>query len=193
MTSQTIELDLIPQGVAPIIHVSQYDKGQTWLFNLRAGDAPFSVPAGSTITIQGTKPDHTGFQYPCTFSGSTVTATEDQQMTIIAGDVPAEIRIAKSGDIIASLNFVIRVEPAALSDDIVVSDTYLSKIEQAIEAGDESQGYAEDAEAWAQGTRNGSPVGSSDPAFHNNAKYYADNFVGCITDAQWAQIQALLV
>lgn len=32
----------------------------------------------------------------------------------------------------------------------------------------------EDAEAWAKGTRNGTDVGSTDPAYHNNAKYYAD-------------------
>lgn len=31
-----------------------------------------------------------------------------------------------------------------------------------------------DSEAWATGTRNGVPVGSSDPAYHNNAKYYKD-------------------
>ena len=32
----------------------------------------------------------------------------------------------------------------------------------------------EDAEAWAKGTRNGVDVESTDPAYHNNAKYYAD-------------------
>lgn len=31
-----------------------------------------------------------------------------------------------------------------------------------------------DAEAWANGTRNGQPVGSSDPAYHNNSKYWKD-------------------
>lgn len=34
---------------------------------------------------------------------------------------------------------------------------------------------ASDAEAWAVGTRNGVDVGSGDPAYHNNAKYYAEN------------------
>ena len=32
---------------------------------------------------------------------------------------------------------------------------------------------AKDAEAWAKGTRGGTPVGSSDPAYENNAAYYA--------------------
>ena len=45
----------------------------------------------------------------------------------------------------------------------------------------EAQGYAasaesdaSDAEAYGAGTRGGTPVGSSDPAYHNNAAYYAD-------------------
>lgn len=32
-----------------------------------------------------------------------------------------------------------------------------------------------EAEAWAVGTRNGVAVAEGDPAYHNNAKYYADN------------------
>ena len=34
---------------------------------------------------------------------------------------------------------------------------------------------AENSEAYAIGTRNGEDVGSSDPAYHNNAKYYAES------------------
>lgn len=33
---------------------------------------------------------------------------------------------------------------------------------------------ASDAEAWVNGTRDGEPVASTDPAYHNNAKYYAE-------------------
>lgn len=59
---------------------------------------------------------------------------------------------------------------------------------------------AEDAEAWAVGKRNGADVPSTDPAYHNNAKYYKDQaqtiaggeFVSygapqSLTDAQQAQ------
>lgn len=192
MTSQTFNLDLIPQGVPPVVYVSQYDKGQTWSINILKGGSPFSIPGGSVVTIQGTKGDGTGFQYTCTFSGSVVTATEEQQMTVIAGDVPAEIRITKSGAIIGSLNFIIRVEPAALRDDTVISETDLPLIEQALEDLPLVEEYKEDAEAYAIGTRNGVPVTSGDPAYHNNAKYFADNFIGMITDAQWASITTIL-
>lgn len=198
MTSQTINLDLIPQGVAPIIHVSQYDQGQTWTFLIFADGTPFNIPAGSGVTIQGTKPDHTGFQYNCSYSGSQVTATEMQQMTVLAGDVPTEIRITKDEEIIGSLNFKIRVEPTALADDTVISETDLPLIEQAIEILDEvpeilnqMSDLKSDAEAWAVGTRDGVPVPSTDETYENNAKYWAGQYIGKLTDAQYAALQTL--
>ena len=199
MTSQTINLDLIPKGVPPILHVSQYDKGQTWLFNILFNGTAYTIPQDCAATIQGTKKDGTGFQYACTYSGNVVTATETQQMTIFGGDVNAEIVITKGDDLIGTLNFIIRVEPAALSEDTVISETQLPLLEEAIEAAStiptlvtEVEGLVEDAEAWAQGTKNGVPVSSSDPQYQKSAKYIADNFMGGITDAQWTQIESIL-
>lgn len=181
MTSQTLNLNLIPQGVKPVIHVSQYDKGQTWIFNLMLGNAYYDIPAGSSVTIQGTKSDNTGFQYACSYVGHTVTAKEQQQMTVLAGDVPAELRITKGDDLIGTLNFVIRVERAALSDETVISETELPIVEQVIEfieqvpaIEDEMNGLKEDAEAWAKGTKDGTPVPSSAEQYHNNSKWYAE-------------------
>ena len=199
MTSQTINLDLVPKGVPPIIHASQYDKGQTWLINVFVNGEPFTIPADSSVTIQGTKKDNTGFQYACTYSGNVVTATETQQMTIFEGDVLTEIVITKGDDLIGTLNFIIKVEPAALSDDTEISETQLPLLEEAIEAAStiptlvtQVEGLVEDAEAWAQGTKNGVPVTSDDPQYQKSAKYIADNFMGGITDAQWTQIESIL-
>ena len=192
MTTQTINLNLIPQGVSPVIHVSQYDKGQTWIFNIYSGDTTFNIPSGSLVTIEGTKPDNTGFQYACSFSGYAVTATEQQQMTVLSGKVPAELRISKNDELIGTLNFIIQVEPAALSEDTIISETMLPLIEEAAENIELAKEYRETSEAYAVGTRNGTAVPSTDPAYHNNAKYYADNFVGYVTDSQYNAIQTIL-
>lgn len=198
MTTQSFNLELIPQGIAPQVYVSQYDTGQTWLISLFENNMPFNIPSGAAVTIQGTKPDNTGFQYGCTFSGNVVTATEEQQMTIVEGKVSCEIVVSQSGAIIASLNFYLIVEPSALADNTVISETDLPLVEQAVEAVaqipaliEEVEGYAEDSEAWAIGTRNGEPVPVDDPAYTNNAKWYSENFAGGITDAQWAAILSL--
>lgn len=42
----------------------------------------------------------------------------------------------------------------------------------------------ENAEAYALGTRNGSPVGSTDPTYHNNSKYYSEQAGEHISDAE---------
>lgn len=42
------------------------------------------------------------------------------------------------------------------------------------------QDYSYDSEAWAKGTRGGVAVPSTDPTYHNNAKYYAEMFT--VTD-----------
>ena len=191
MTSQTINLDLIPGGVPPIINVSQYDKGQTWIFNVYAAGQTFEIPSGSAVTIQGTKPDRTGFQYACTFLGSVVEAIETVQMTVLPGDVPAEIRITKDGELIGSKNIIIRVEPAALTDETQISETDLPLIEQALEDLPLVEAYKKEAEAWAAGTIDGQAVPSTAEQYHNNAKYYAENFVGYVTDAQYAALATL--
>ena len=42
------------------------------------------------------------------------------------------------------------------------------------EVAEEAEGYSEDAEAWAKGTRAGEAVGDDDPTYHKNSKWYAD-------------------
>ena len=48
------------------------------------------------------------------------------------------------------------------------------QVAQAAASATEAGGSAEDAEAWSVGKRNGVDVPSTDPAYHNNAKYYAE-------------------
>lgn len=168
MITQNKNLNLVPGGIPQIINVSQYDKGQTLTFNLYNQGTPFTIPTGAEVSIQGTKPDNHGFAYSCTFSGSIVTAILQQQMTAVAGDVVTEISITKNGNLLATANFILRVEKAALNDDTVISDTEIPVI---IELATQQ---VEDAEAWANGTRNGVPVGPSDPAYHKSSKYWSE-------------------
>ena len=201
MITQSINLNLIPGGVLPRFNVSQYDKGSRVLqFNLFSGSFPFEVPDGSTVTIQGTKKDMTGFQYPCTYQGSLVVSDLYDQMTVLAGEVTTELVITDTNlNILGTCNFIIDVEQAALSKDIPISETELPLLQEAVRAADEAKASAEaaeddakDAEAWANGTRGGVPVRPSDPTYQKNAKYYVDNCIGMITDAQWAEIESIL-
>ena len=144
MTSQTFNLDLIPQGVPPIVHVSQYDKGQTWDIHLHENGIVFPVPANTSAAIQGTKPDNTGFQFPAVISAgdNVVTFTLEQQMTVFSGDIDCELVLVNGDDQVATINFVLSVEPTTLDDDTVISETQLPLIEQAAELGAVINNYA---------------------------------------------------
>lgn len=135
MTQQTIILNMIPNGPLPIVYASKYDnQTNAVIFELYEDGLSFTLPDGAAVLINGTKPDGTGFSYSAaSWSGSTVVCNITTQMTAIQGDVLCELRIRTSSQIIGSLNFILRVEPSALDDDTVLSETEIPLIEQAIE------------------------------------------------------------
>lgn len=189
MTSQTFNLDLIPQGVPPIIHVSQYDKGQTWEIHLHENGIVFPVPANTSAAIQGTKPDNTGFQFPAviTAGDNVVMFTLEQQMTVFSGDIDCELVLVNGDDQVATINFVLSVEPTTLDDDTVISETQLPLIEQAAELGAVINNYATqihaDAEAASTAATTATSAATSASADATTATAAAD-------DAQASQTAA---
>lgn len=178
MITQNLNTNLIPGQVKPRVNVSQYDKSsRTLRFALYNGDQVFNITSGMSAMIEGTKPDGHGFQYNASVtSGSNiVTATLTQQMTVVAGEVNCEIVILSGNERLATGNFVIDVEPAALNDSVIPSDSELPMIIALATAQMEAAAAsAQDAEAWAKGTRGGTAVSSSDPAYNKHSKYYSE-------------------
>lgn len=198
MNAITFNLNLNPGGaVPPKVHLSQYDNILPIIeITLYDGTTAYTIPSGATVYVAGTKADDTGFEYACSFSGSVVTVVVTEQMTAYAGIVPCELIIYVGDERKGTANFQLAVEPAALSDDTVISETDIPIIQQlptiladVTEAGetavnnintaktealDEMEDLKEDAEAWAVGTRGGEDVPTTDETYQNNAKYYAE-------------------
>lgn len=169
MTTQTIYLNMMPGNVCPVIHVSQYDTDEDALvFNLHMGSVPFT--AGTTATIEGTKPDKTGFTYAASYSDNVVTADLTEQMTAVSGAVICEIRITDGANTVGTQNFILMVEPAALADDTVISDTDIPLLQQAIDAS------AAAVTAAGQVYAVGSKIGNSGDLnnYTTSGKYYAE-------------------
>lgn len=143
----TVRLSITPGGIPPVIHLSQYDKTARTLFFLLVDETgTYTVPSGASATIRGTKPDHTGFMYGCTICGTTVSVAVQDQMTVCAGRVPCELRIAGSdGSILGTANFWLAIEATALADDTIVSKTDLPMVEKAAEAYDATKEAAASA------------------------------------------------
>lgn len=137
MITQRTRLDMRPGGVMPVVHVSQYDNDAAALiFDLYDNGELFSVPTGSSVLLNGLKPDNYGFSYQAaSISGNTVVCNLTTQMTAVAGAVVCELRVRNGAgtQIIGSCNFILQVEAAALTDDTIISDTMIPLIEQAVE------------------------------------------------------------
>ena len=150
MLTQTYDLNLSPGGVPLHIDVSQYDAAsRTLVFNLFSADGVVSFPSGTAAEIRGTKPDGNGFSYEATFSGNTVTVTLTEQMAAVAGKVNCEIVLYKgtpatteepaSQDYqqLATANFILRVERAALDKDTLPSTSEIRQLVEVIDRTDE--------------------------------------------------------
>ena len=132
MIYQSYNLNLVPDKVPLSVWCSQFDAdSRTFLFTIYDGSTLYEIPSGSTVTCRGTKPDNTGFEYACTFADSVVSVILKDQMSVINGKVPCEIRITNSGEIVGTANFNLMVEKTPLDPEVTISDTYLPLLEDA--------------------------------------------------------------
>lgn len=169
MYTQDVNLNVVPVGVRPVIHCSQYDNNlQAIKFTLYKNNVAFSIPSGAAVLINGYKPDNTGFSYAATaISGNTATFTVTQQMTAVAGEVLCELRVRTSDQIIGTLNFILKVEEAPLQDDTILSETDIPLIEQAVDIAANLAEYIQitvDNAAAAQASANAAAASATDAA-----------------------------
>lgn len=129
MNTQSINLNLIPGGIPPIVHVSQYDVGRPLSFVLYDGLSAATIESGTTIKIRGTKADGHGVEYACTYSGNVVSASTTQQMTAAPGSMTCELRLTKNNAVIGTANFILEVEESALRDGTDLSGSELPFLE----------------------------------------------------------------
>ena len=162
MTNQNIDINLIPGGVPPIVHASQFDSQTNAVtFTLYQGSNLFSLPSGAGVVVNGKKPDNTAFTYnAASASGNTVKINVTKQMCAVAGDVVCELRISTSNADVGTANFILRVEKSPL-DDSVISETVLPLIEQAAEIASTISEYVESVAASAISASNAANTATS--------------------------------
>lgn len=137
---QKVNLNLIPGGVRPVVNVSQYDEGRQFQLAIYEGNTSYDL-TGKTVTIQVGKLDGNGCSYGAAdsvkgvpvvaVSGNIVTISTPIQMTAVAGDNAAELKISTSTADVYTLNFTLNCEQAALSPDTPISATEIPQIERA--------------------------------------------------------------
>lgn len=150
MITQSYRINLIPGNYPEHVNVSQYDVGSRKLiFTVYDGAVLYAIPSGCVVTIRGRKPDNTAFIYECTYSGSEVSVDVQEQMTVLAGRIPCEIRIQKDGKILGSANFTLNIEAGPVNESTPVSETDIPLLEEAIQAAVTAKEEADRAETEA--------------------------------------------
>ena len=125
---QKITLNLIPDGVPPVVYVNQFDTGREFQISFKEGLSPYNFPSGVVFRINGRKADNHVFEYTesdkwdashniITKSGSgtslTVTIATSEQMTAAAGEAEVQLTFkssSASNDILGTLNFILVVQ-----------------------------------------------------------------------------------
>jgi hypothetical protein len=130
---EQIKLDMIPKGITPIAHASQYDQGRLIHFILMDNLQAF-ILTDETVTIKVCKPDNNIVTAEATYTANTniVTISTTEQMCAVAGDAKCELSVIKGDVKIGSLNFILRVEEDPLKDG-VESETVIANLDTIID------------------------------------------------------------
>ncbi|MBQ8974314.1 MAG: BppU family phage baseplate upper protein [Oscillospiraceae bacterium] len=180
MITQKIELDLVPGGYIPQIHVNQYDRGLRSIeVELLKDGEPFSVPEGVTAAIQGKKPSGTGFSYEGEVSGGTVVFDCEGQMTNVWGTVRCVLLLRQGDGVLGTGEFALQVQKSAVQDcDVYDRDEYKTVLDEIAGLEHGVAQYAQQASQWSQ---NAAQYAQQASQWSQNSAQYAQQA------SQWAQ------
>lgn len=133
MFMEQVNVNLIPSGIKPICHVSQYDSGRDIRLNLFDGTDTFTLTGTETIEFDVKKSDGTVYT-------TEITNTEDDylvittasQMCAAVGENICSVKIVDGETSIGTINLILDVEPSPL-DNGIDSVSYIYDLRQQIE------------------------------------------------------------
>lgn len=116
-------------SIPPVIHVNQYDRGETWKFKLYQPNGQQVIPTDAAIV--GIKSDGHIIANAGTVSSGVISITETEQMTAAPGKAVFEILF--DDDTHGTANFEVLVE-ASPTEGGVASESDLSLFQEAIDS-----------------------------------------------------------
>ena len=182
MITHEFDLDIVPGGPKVELRLNQYDSDFVLRIHLIARTGTLSILPGTTAQIRGVKPDGNVYSADVHVDpdNNMVTVPGNVQITAASGRAVFEICLTQEEKELNTANFIINIERAPMDKDAVTSDSVVRELinvmddlEEIVANAEAAETNALDAEAWAVGQRDGEDVPSTDEAYHNNAKYYA--------------------
>jgi len=186
MITQHFILHIVPDEVRPRIYLSQRSTGLEKLQFTMVGTngAYYSIPANTSVTLVGSKPDRKQFSYACTYSGNTVTCDVTDQMTAVAGTVTAELRFANNqGQVLPSQNMELIIERSPLDGMVCSRNDFRS-------TDDEIASISQDAAAAKAAAREAVEAGTAAVASITSTKNAATTEVNNTKDSAVSTINS---
>ena len=117
---EIIKLNLIPTGVNPTCHCSQYDEGRVIRIELFDGLTPYTLQSGDTVTLNVRKPDNTivTTSVTATQGNKYVDIVTTEQICAVVGYNLCDLTITNGSVVIGTLNFIMQIERDVLADGI---------------------------------------------------------------------------
>jgi hypothetical protein len=115
---EIIKLNLIPTGVNPTCHCSQYDEGRVIRIELFDGLTPYTLQSGDTVTLNVRKPDNTivTTSVTATQGNKYVDIVTTEQICAVVGYNLCDLTITNGSTVIGTLNFIMQIERDVLAD-----------------------------------------------------------------------------
>jgi hypothetical protein len=117
---EIIKLNLIPSGVNPTCHCSQYDNGRVIRIELFDGLTPYTLQSGDTVTLNVRKPDNhiVTTTLTATQGNKYVDLVTTEQICACVGYNLCDLTITNGTKVIGTLNFIMQIERDVLADGI---------------------------------------------------------------------------
>lgn len=109
-------VNVSPGGVPAVYHVSQGDLGTRIILGLLSDNTDYTIPAGTTAIIRGSRSDGTTFeQITADVETTEIKFNLTEDMTSVPGPVECEaVMSSGSANVIGTANFVIDVEESPI-------------------------------------------------------------------------------
>lgn len=134
MLRENLSINITPNGVPLVIHISQYDVGlRTFVFTPYTSAGTFTPDTAVSATLEGTKPDGNIIIHNCEYDSATgqITYTIQEQLAAVAGRVWSKIVLRDTnGNAIGYTAIVWLVDMAGVVDGAVASESDISALQE---------------------------------------------------------------
>lgn len=182
---QEITLDLNTHSAPLIVNAKQNDTDtRKLLVHYTKNGEEYKINTNNSVALRVRKPDmHLIFNNGVVNNNGTVSVTLTQQCLAVSGRAYADlVEFNSSGQMLSTVSFIIDIQamPDVMGNEAISSNEFLY-LKSFIDTGNSIIGKAQE---WANGYNGDTPVSSSNPAYQNNSKYWAQQAESNFTKTQ---------